>query len=174
MALPSSWVDHLFARLTVRYGAAFLRQWPDTDLSVVKADWADVLDGVRGEAISYALRYLPSDKPVNAMQFREVCRRAPPVELPRIEAGPEVKADPKRVAELVAKVCAPPDDDMTPAERVAAGLRARMKAGERLSGAQLAMLRSCETRGTYTTEPGQFRVIPPDCLPPAMRQEVAA
>ena len=49
MALPSSWVDHLFARLTVRYGAAFLRQWPDTDLAVVKADWADVLDGVRGE-----------------------------------------------------------------------------------------------------------------------------
>ena len=49
MALPSSCVDHLFARLTVRYGAAFLRQWPDTDLAVVKADWADVLDGVRGQ-----------------------------------------------------------------------------------------------------------------------------
>lgn len=174
MALPSSWVDHLFARLTVRYGASFLRQWPDTDLAVVKADWADVLDGVRGEAISYALRYLPTDRPVNAMQFREVCRRAPPPELPRIEASPEPKADPKRVAELVAKVVAQPDDGMTPAERVAAGLRARMQAGERLSAAQLSMLRSCETRGTFTTEPGEFRMIPPDCLPPAMRQEVRA
>ena len=64
--------------------------------------------------------------------------------------------------------------EKVPAERVAAGLRARMKAGERLSGAQLAMLRSCETRGTYTTEPGQFCAIPPDCLPPAMRQEARA
>ena len=173
MALPSSWVDHLFARLTVRYGAAFLRQWPDTDLAVVKADWAEVLDGTRGEAISFGLRYLP-ERPVNAMQFREVCRRAPPPELPRIEAAPEPKANPKRVAELVAKLVAQPDDGMTPAERVAAGLRARLTAGERLSAAQLAMLRSCETRGAFTDQGGTVKVIPRDVWPEAMRREVEA
>lgn len=175
MPLPISWVDHLFAKLTIRYGAAFLRQWPDNaDTVLIKSDWADVLDGVRGEAISYALRYLPIDKPVNAMQFREICRLAPPAELPRLEAAPDVKADPKRVAELVSQVLAKPDCDMTPAERVAAGLRARIDAGERLNSAQMAMLKACETRGTYTSEPGQFSMIPPDCLPPGMRQGACA
>jgi hypothetical protein len=67
MPLQASWVDNLFARLTVRYGAAFLRQWPDADLAVVKADWADVLDGCRGESIGYALRYLPNTPP-NALR----------------------------------------------------------------------------------------------------------
>ena len=55
MALQSSWVDALFARLALRYGAAFLRQWPDVDVVVLKPDWAEVLDGVSGHAIAYAL-----------------------------------------------------------------------------------------------------------------------
>ena len=31
MSLPAAWVDQLFARLATRYGAAFMRQWPDAD-----------------------------------------------------------------------------------------------------------------------------------------------
>jgi hypothetical protein len=100
MPLQASWVDNLFARLTVRYGAAFLRQWPDADLAVVKADWADVLDGCRGESIGYALRYLPNTPP-NALQFRDVCRRAPEPELPRLPA-PEVPKE--RRAEAMALI----------------------------------------------------------------------
>ena len=59
MPAPASWIDHLFGRLSVRYGDAFRRQWPDADIDAVKADWANVLDGVAGDSIGYALRYLP-------------------------------------------------------------------------------------------------------------------
>lgn len=65
-------VDQLFGRLTLRYGAAFLRQWPDADLSMVKADWAHVLRGLPGSAVKGALETLP-DKPPNASQFRKLC-----------------------------------------------------------------------------------------------------
>lgn len=117
MPLPASWVDHLFAKLGVRYGAAFMRQWPDTDPDLVKADWAEVLDGVRGESISYALRYLP-EKPPNAIQFRDICRRAPEPEVQRL-AAPAPKADPERVKAIMARLGAPDDAHMPLAERCA-------------------------------------------------------
>lgn len=41
MPLPHRWVEHLFARLAVRYGGAFLRQYGDADPALVQADWAD-------------------------------------------------------------------------------------------------------------------------------------
>ena len=77
MALSALWVDRLFDRLVLRYGTAFLRQYGDIEPAAVKADWADVLDGTSAEAIGYALRYLPAERPPNAMQFRDQCRRAP-------------------------------------------------------------------------------------------------
>lgn len=86
MPLPASWADELFARLTLRYGSAFLRQWADADPAAVKADWAAVLDNMPADAIAYALRYLPPSLPLNAMQFRDICRRAPPPPAPRLEA----------------------------------------------------------------------------------------
>lgn len=100
MALQSSWVDALFARLALRYGAAFLRQWPDVDIAVLKTDWADVLDGVSGHAIAYALEYLPSAHPPNAMQFRDLCRQAPAPTLPRLTDDPAPNQE--RVAEAKA------------------------------------------------------------------------
>ena len=102
MPLPASWVDHLIAKLSVRYGAAFMRQWPDTDPALVKADWAEVLDGVRGDSISYALRFLPVNPP-NAIQFRDVCRRAPADASTALPA-PYVKADPSRVAAIMGRL----------------------------------------------------------------------
>lgn len=105
MALQSSWVDALFARLALRYGAAFLRQWPDVDVAVLKTDWAEVLDGVSGHAIAYALEYLPSSHPPNAMQFRDLCRAAPAPKMARLTDDPA--PNPERVAEakaMLAKV----------------------------------------------------------------------
>lgn len=102
MRLQNSWIDALFARLSVRYGAAFLRQWPDADPEIVKADWAQVLGGFSGEAIRYALEHLPADKPPTAGQFRLLCN-AVPVAAP-IAITHDVKADPERVAELMANV----------------------------------------------------------------------
>lgn len=102
MPLQTSWVDHLFAKLTVRYGAAFLRQWPDADPALVKADWAEVLDGVRGDSLSYTLRYLPAAPP-NAIQFRDLCRRAPAPHQLQLPA-PAPSADPERVQRIMARL----------------------------------------------------------------------
>lgn len=167
MSLPASWVDHLFAKLSVRYGAAFLRQWPDADAAIVKADWAEVLAGFDGKAIGYALRYLPLTPP-NALQFRDICRRAPD-DTPALPA-PAMDPQPERVRALLRKVFESDDGGKTPAERVVAGLRARMQAGELLNAAQRAMLSACEARGDVSGPVGgAMTPIPPECLPPAMR-----
>ena len=72
MPVPSAWVDALFARLSARYGVAFLRQYGDLDAAVVKADWANVLTGLSANAIRAGLENLP-DKPPHAGQFRRLC-----------------------------------------------------------------------------------------------------
>ena len=86
MPLHASLVERLFEKLTVRYGTAFMRQYADLEPAAVKADWAEVLEGFDRAALSYALRYLPTQPP-NANAFREICRRAPEHEQARI-AGP--------------------------------------------------------------------------------------
>ena len=141
MSIPASWVDELFTRLTVRYGAAFTRQYDGLDLKVVKADWAAVLSGCSGQDIHYALQYLPEGLPPNSMQFRAIARRAPAPQAPRIE-GP--KANPERVAELVGKVGKPPADGMTPAQRVAYVLRKKLADGVSLTLAQHAQLEALD------------------------------
>lgn len=139
MALPQSWVDHLFGRLAVRYGAAFFRQWPDIDPAAIKADWADVLDGVQGDSITYALRYLPAT-PVNAMQFRSLCRAAPAQNVAALPA-PDVKADPDRVRALMARLKAPEDRVESPAQACARYIAQVAHArGGKLSSAQKAQL----------------------------------
>lgn len=131
MPMPASWVDHLFAKLGVRWGAAFLRQWPDTDPMLVKADWAEVLDGIRGESLSYALRYLPAT-PCNAVQFRDLCRKAPPANVPALPA-PQASADPQRLQAIMAKLAKPEHGSATPAQVCAENI-----------------LRVCRVRGTMS------------------------
>jgi hypothetical protein len=79
MSLPASWVDSLFTKLSLAYGAAFMRQWPDADPELIKADWANVLAGFKPfpDAIRFALDNLPPDRPPTALQFRALCRSAP-------------------------------------------------------------------------------------------------
>ena len=140
MALQKSWVDQLFGRLQIRYGAAFLRQWPDIEPDLVKADWADVLDGVKGDSISYALRFLP-EKPPNAIQFRDICRRAPVASVPALPA-PDVKADPERVRLIMARLGSRDDASMSLAERCAKSIAMCAQASGRLSGPQRAQLQA--------------------------------
>jgi hypothetical protein len=105
MPLPAAWVDSLFARLTVRYGAAFLRQYPDIDPAAVKADWAAVLDGFERypDGLKYAVDNLP-ETPLNALQFRAIARRGPAPE--PVAKLPEAPADPERVAAAVERLTA--------------------------------------------------------------------
>lgn len=104
MPLSSNLIDHLFAKLAVRYGAAFIRQWPDTNPSLVKADWAEVLDGTSGAAIEYALDNVPRDWPPNAMQFLALCRvwqgSTKTLALPE----PQERADPSRISDALLRM----------------------------------------------------------------------
>ena len=97
MSLPLPWVDRIFEKLTLVYGQAFLARWRDLDLDAVKHDWAHELDGFERhpKAIAHALQALPPEKPPTVLQFRELARRAPLPELPRLESPP---ADAERVA----------------------------------------------------------------------------
>lgn len=93
----------MFAKLTVRYGAAFMRQYADLDPSLVKADWAELLGGFhcRPDAIRYGLENLPPDRPPNAMQFRAMCNLRPDKALPALPA-PESKPAPEVMARVAA------------------------------------------------------------------------
>lgn len=104
MSLPASWVDALFDRLAVTYGAAFARMWEGVDVDAVKAHWSEELSYYQQQpqAIKHALTLLPADKPPTVLQFRDLCRRCPepvPVRLPAPPAKPEAVAKAMRALE---------------------------------------------------------------------------
>ena len=170
----ASRIDRLFAKLSVRYGDAFLRQWSGGNPELVKADWAEVLDGVDDRSIVYALRYLPASPP-NAIAFREICRRAPEPEQARI-AGPTVRPDPARVRQLIASVSEAKRDGLTAAERIAARLRQIEAAnGGVLSVAQRHMLDACERHcAPLALGADQFEPVPLHVWPPGMQADATA
>lgn len=93
MALSEKWIDAIFARLTVRYGSAFLGRWNGIDMDLVKADWAEELAGLENwpDAIKYALETLQADKPAPTVnEFKAACLRCPRtnLELPPPAANP--------------------------------------------------------------------------------------
>lgn len=144
MQLPALWVDSLFARLQVRYGAPWTSLWAGLDLAIVKADWADELGAFHDcpEAIKHALANLPADRPPNGAQFKLLCRR-PTVTPPAL---PAPRVDPK-VVEAVKKAFAPKSQ---PAKAWAHALRKREFMGDRLSITQRSMWRAA-----LGIEPGQ-------------------
>lgn len=107
----------------------------------MKSDWAHELSGFEGhpKAIAWALQNLPADKPPTVLDFKYLARRAPPDELPRLEAP---KADPERVAAELAKLApmlkAPPKRSNTDWARA---IVARADSGERVSVLTLRMAR---------------------------------
>jgi hypothetical protein len=118
MSMPDVWLNRLFDRLVLRYGESFLRQYGDLNPAAVKADWADVLDGFKAESIRWALQYLPADRPPNAMQFRDLCRRSPSGDA--VEKLPAPKPDPDRVRRMLQPLIASMacrNGDETPAQR---------------------------------------------------------
>jgi hypothetical protein len=143
-------VDAIFDKLTLVYGQSFLRRWADIDLNAVKSDWAHELSGFQHhpKAIAYALENLPVDSPPTVLQFKFLARRAPPDELPRLEAP---KADPGRIAAELAKLApvlkkpsARPNTDW--ADRI----QARVDAGEKVSPTVRRMAREVLDRKRET------------------------
>jgi hypothetical protein len=102
MSLPVQAIDRLFQRMSATYGAAWDRSMGQTPISDFKSAWAHELSGFaeRLHAIAFALENLPEKCP-NVIEFRNICRRAPEPEKPRIEAPP---ADPERIKTELAKL----------------------------------------------------------------------
>lgn len=148
MSLPKPWVDHLFKKLSLAYGRAFLDQYKDVDPEDVRADWADFLAHYVNHpaALSYALDNLPADKPVNALQFRNLCRQAP---LPEAQALPAPAPNPAAVArgqeklkELATKLRSSQPDPMA----IVRNLETKLNNCERLSAAQRDWLKAWYAR----------------------------
>jgi hypothetical protein len=84
-ALREDWIDRIFARLIGIYGAQFRSKFSSIENGVdvgmlnAKAAWADELGSFATwpEAIAYALDHLPTERAPNALEFRDICRRAP-------------------------------------------------------------------------------------------------
>ncbi len=104
MSISIKAIDRLFERLAATYGSAWSRQWSDVPLADVKTAWAHELSGYGGrlEVLAWALENLPERAP-NIIEFRNLCRRSPAPEAPRL---PEPKADPERLARELSK-CRP-------------------------------------------------------------------
>lgn len=138
-------IDAIFAKLAVRYGATWLRQWDGVDMNLVKSDWGSELSGFAQnlEPLRYALRHLPERCP-NVSQFRAIANNCP---LPEFQCLPAPLANERVVAEQIAKqaelkqALAPRIDP----KQWARTLIDRHKAGERLGPAQLRF--ACEALG---------------------------
>lgn len=138
MNLPITWVDQIFARLTVRYGDRFLNRWSNAgvDLDLVRQDWSRELAGFKNwpGAIAFAIANLDAEKPPTAAMFRTIALRAPK---PDRVALPEPAADPERIAAELAKLAplqqatatAGPKDDKAWAHKIIARYEYGQKIG---------------------------------------------
>ena len=82
-------IDAIFAKLAVRYGATWLRQWEGVNMNLVKSDWGSELSGFARnlEPLRYALRNLPERCP-NVVQFRAIANCCPLPEFKQLEVAP--------------------------------------------------------------------------------------
>jgi len=167
MPLPLSWVESLFARLAVRYGSVFQRQYEGLETAAVHADWADVLGGCSPDQIRFGLENLPNDRSPNAQQFRALCKAMPVVSMPSL---PAPSADGlKRMAEVLK----PLQRTGVTFEELLAHHRGRRDRGEKFSPAQRAWLKAAEEKvgGVERDEVlNQCSQIPDSVLPPDMRK----
>lgn len=166
-------VDFIFARLTARYGDDWTRKWEGIDAASIKADWAHVLAGVHVNAIVYALEYLPPDRPPTSAAFRDVCRRAPAPEAPRLEAP---KADPARVARELRRLMTLRERERPTPAQAAEVLMNREQRGERLTEFQRQFWRDVLREHEVDPSNGlvSYTPIRNDALPPAMRGQTHA
>ena len=102
MSLSSEAIEKLFRRLLAVYGRAWTAQWDGVPVEDIKAGWAHELGAFQHnlQAIAWALENLPERVP-NAIQFRNLCRQAPPPPTPRL---PEPEASPEKVKEAIEKL----------------------------------------------------------------------
>ncbi|WP_066335786.1 hypothetical protein [Azohydromonas lata] len=87
MSLRGDFIEGLFARLTLRYGSAFMDRWDGLPIAAVKKDWTHELAGFarRPKVIEHASALLDPVGPPAAVQFRTLClTMAAPVRRPQL------------------------------------------------------------------------------------------
>lgn len=149
MSLSAQATERIFARLTGTYGRDFSSRYEGNDANTVRSIWASELDGFEHDlqSIAWALEHLPERAP-NAIEFRNLCRRAPQPEPPQLEAP---RADPRRIAAELAKLGPilkkkKERNRREWAERIVA----RWRAGEHIDRAPLAMAREALRMDDWT------------------------
>jgi hypothetical protein len=130
--LPSKFdfVDKVFARMRVRYGADWVRKFECVSHDELKADWGQVLENLPSSAIEYGLENLPNRVPI-ATDFRSLCRESLRYDAPQLEIT-NPKIEPERWAEIkkqIQRVLTTPPDPKRPARE----LKAKEDVGEYLS-----------------------------------------
>lgn len=96
MILRDEWIDRIFQRLTGIYGSQFTAKFKqivdgiDEGTANAKGVWAKELGNFadKPEAIAYALDHLPTEHAPNALEFRDICRRAPAKQVAEIAYVP--------------------------------------------------------------------------------------
>ena len=90
MAEQTLWIERLFKRMGLHYGAAFTQKWLGVASIDMKEHWANELSGFTGEAIARALKSLDSHEfPPSVPEFKTLCKsfqKSP--ELPKLEILP--------------------------------------------------------------------------------------
>lgn len=157
MSLPIKAIDRLFERLGLTYGSQWSRMWEGVPIAEVKSSWAHELASYakpeRMAAIVWALDNLPERCP-NAIEFRNLCRRAPMPEAPKL---PEPKADPERLKVELAKLREPA---VQAARAVSFGdgkewarrILGRFESGERLNATTLRFAREALKGGAHAEQ----------------------
>lgn len=76
-ALPSAWVDALFARLGAMYGKHWLDLWADVPMADVKNAWREDLAFASGEQIKRALDHCKTNLkfPPTCPDFAILCKQ---------------------------------------------------------------------------------------------------
>lgn len=100
-------VEYVLQRLAATYGAEWDRAIGRAPINDVKSVWLNAIGGFTQSndakrAIMWALDNLPERAP-NAIQFRNLCLKAPAIEQKRLAPPP---ADPAIVADALAKISA--------------------------------------------------------------------
>jgi len=146
MSLPTKAIDRVFERLSATYGAAWTRQWSGVPIASVKTAWAHELAGFAQNllCIAWALENLP-EKPPNAIEFKQLCRRAP---IEEKQSLPAPQPDPQRVQTELAKILpvlqqirSGSGGHSTDPKAWARRLKAREEAGEKPTMLQCTMWR---------------------------------
>ncbi len=108
--LPEAWVAALFEKMRRRYGNLWTKNIGETpeDAAATMDEWREVLGGITGDQLKFALDTWDAEYPPSVMQFRTRCRsmeRKPMHQIqPKIEHKPRTANRKASAAEAVAEM----------------------------------------------------------------------